>query len=723
MSEPEPSNRRSAKEIFFQATRATFSMKASTFSGLMLSLALGVVAKAQDNWTDRSPHKTEFITLNGVKLHYLDWGGKGETMLFLHGIGDTPHISDVLAPKFTNQFRVLGLTRRGHGESEIPDDGYDTATRVEDIRQFLDALTIRHAILVGHSAAGNELSLFAITHPERATKLVYLDAAFYIDGHLELLKRYPPELFPSKADGESLDSWRRWYQQMNSGWSEAVEASARVNFTVAGPEKRARALGLMIENEARPDHTKIKSPALMITVINPGADVVKQLTALSEQRRKEIDNFLSECREMKEKEIELFRKAIPNGRVVMLTNADHNCFIDREDEVLREMRKFLSDTGSRRPKMTLPPFVDLQIPLAPTPVKANGKQCLVYELHITNFFTNKLELTRLEVFGDRSKEPLATYRDEELVSQIAHVGFVDRAVAGLVGLTVPPDQPDERTIGPGLRAVMFLLLTVDKETDIPRVLRHRLFFKPTVMSASDTEDVVEGAQIHVVRKRPLVLGPPVRGEGWLAAGALSNTNYHRRSVFPVDGRGRARIPERFAIDWAKLGPDGNAYRDDYANTNAYAYGEEVLAVANAVVADVKDGIPENDPASKENAIPLSLETAAGNYVFLDLGNARFAHYAHLQPNSVRVRPGQRVRRGQVLGLLGNSGHSHGPHLHFHVVDANSPFGAEGVPYVFESFEVQGVLPSLGDAWKPTPNAKIDKRRMEIPTDNAVVRFP
>jgi non-heme chloroperoxidase len=277
-----------------------------------------------------------------VKLHYLDWGGNGETMLFLHGIGDTPHIYDVLAPKFTNDFRVLGLTRRGHGESEIPDSGYDTATRVEDIRQFLDALNIRRVILVGHSAAGNEVSLFAITHPERATKLVYVDAAFYIDGHLELSKCYPSELFPSNADGESLDSWRRWYHRMNSGWSAAVEASARVNFSLTAPEKRSRALGLMIENEAHPDHTKIKSPALMITVINRGAHAVKQLTALSEQRRKEIDKFLSECRQMKEKEIELFRKAIPNGRVVMLTNADHHCFIDREDEVLREMRSFLT---------------------------------------------------------------------------------------------------------------------------------------------------------------------------------------------------------------------------------------------------------------------------------------------------------------------------------------------------------------------------------------------
>jgi pimeloyl-ACP methyl ester carboxylesterase len=106
---------------------------------------------AQSDWVDKSPHKSGFVIVNGVRLHYLDWGGNGETMLFLHGFSGTPHIFDELAPKFTNQFRVIGLTRRGHGESEIPDGGYDAATRVEDIRQFMDVLNIQRAILVGHS--------------------------------------------------------------------------------------------------------------------------------------------------------------------------------------------------------------------------------------------------------------------------------------------------------------------------------------------------------------------------------------------------------------------------------------------------------------------------------------------------------------------------------------------------------------------------------------------
>src|SRR5258705_11945862 len=108
---------------------------------------------ADSEATDKSPHKTGFITVNGVKLHYLDWGGAGETLLFLHGMGGTAHFYDDFAPRFTNQFRVLGLTRRGHGDSEAPETGDDTATIVEDIRQILEPLKIRLAVLTGHTFA------------------------------------------------------------------------------------------------------------------------------------------------------------------------------------------------------------------------------------------------------------------------------------------------------------------------------------------------------------------------------------------------------------------------------------------------------------------------------------------------------------------------------------------------------------------------------------------
>lgn len=139
-----------------------------------------------------------------------------------------------------------------------------------------------------------------------------------------------------------------------------------------------------------------------------------------------------------------------------------------------------------------------------------------------------------------------------------------------------------------------------------------------------------------------------------------------------------------------------------------------IAVANATVVDVNDGIPENDPTSNNKAVPITLETAPGDYIILDLGSGRFAFYAHLQPKGIRVKVGDKVRRGQVLALLGNSGNSDAPHLHFHVTDGNSPLGAEDLPYVIESFEMEDILPSKGllveGGWKPQPSATIRSTR-------------
>lgn len=358
--------------------------------------------------------------------------------------------------------------------------------------------------------------------------------------------------------------------------------------------------------------------------------------------------------------------------------------------------------------------VDLEIPMPPTPVKADGKIHLLYELHVTNFGVRSLELTRVEVLRDGAGDsPLAGYEGSELTGRLARPG----APAGL---------SDKRVIEGGMRAVVFLDIAADTPERLPRALIHRLFFIQGAASENAETVTVEGATTSVSRVPPLVIGPPLRGDGWVALSGMSNTSLHRRTIVVVDGK--ARIAQRFATDWTRVGADGLAFRGDPSkNTNWSAYGAEVLAVADATVADVKDGVPENDPTSEKKAVPIDLETVGGNYVILNLGGGRFAFYAHLRPGSIRVKVGDRVRRGQVLALLGNSGNSDAPHLHFHVTEGDSPLGAEGVPYVFESFDMQGVLPSknllVEGGWKPQPTPTTDRRRLEIPVENAVVRFP
>jgi hypothetical protein len=354
----------------------------------------------------------------------------------------------------------------------------------------------------------------------------------------------------------------------------------------------------------------------------------------------------------------------------------------------------------------------LEVPFAPIPVKAMDKTNLAYELHITNFSRTNLVLTAVEVLADDAqKTSLASYRDAELLKR-------------LVVISPNADSPEKNLLGGGQRAIVFLMISTDA-SNMPTALRHHLFFKPTAADSGDKEQTVEGMRVAVQKGKSLVIGAPLRGR-WLAANGFSNDTGHRRAEIPIDGE--ARIAQRFATDWVKLGDDGLIARngDLSQNANYYTYGAEALAVADGVVVGVKDGIPENVPQTKVRAVPITLETIPGNHVLLDIGGGRFALYAHFQPNSLKVKVGDKVKLGQVLGLVGNSGNSDLPHLHFHIGNAASGLAAEGVPYVLKSFLMQGVVKSNADIVKSgfKPDAKAEsKRQMEIPIQNVVVVFP
>jgi hypothetical protein len=189
---------------------------------------------------------------------------------------------------------------------------------------------------------------------------------------------------------------------------------------------------------------------------------------------------------------------------------------------------------------------------------------------------------------------------------------------------------------------------------------------------------------------------------------------------------RARSPsspiaQRYAIDWVRMYPNQETHQGDATNNKNYrAYGSEALAVAGGVVTETKDGIPENVPGPKSRAVPITLETIGGNHVILDLGNGAFAFYAHLQPGSLRVHTGDRVNTGDVLGLVGNSGNSTEPHLHFDLCDRSAMLACEGVPYALASYDELGSGTSqqtfkLHDV--PLP------KRLELPLEFHLVRFP
>jgi len=227
---------------------------------------------------------------------------------------------------------------------------------------------------------------------------------------------------------------------------------------------------------------------------------------------------------------------------------------------------------------------------------------------------------------------------------------------------------------------------------------------------------------HVNPEPATVIGAPLRGSGWVSVESVQKlTCHHRRGIFTFNGH--SRISQRYAIDWIKLGADGNLFRTDGStNEDYYGYGEDILAVADGVVADMKDGQPENVP-NGELAIPTTLLTAGGNYVFLKIAEGTYAFYAHMIPGSITVRIGDRVSAGQVIGKFGNSGNSTGPHLHFEVNDGPGMFTNEGLPYVFRSFVDLGTADVDQDPpWTPDPS-QAKQRLAEMPREMAVVEFP
>jgi hypothetical protein len=350
--------------------------------------------------------------------------------------------------------------------------------------------------------------------------------------------------------------------------------------------------------------------------------------------------------------------------------------------------------------------VDVRVPAPPVPVSALGRTHLVYELRITNLGTRDLGLQELMVQDGRGAT-LLRWRDDSLRAALLRI-------AGGRG-------EDGRVIPAGRQSLAYLWVSVAGAA--PRSLEHRLLFAPSDSLQKPAADTVAGPGVAVREIAPLVLRSPFQHGGlWLAGNGPSNGSGHRRTAVPLDGT--ARIPQRFATDWLKFGPDGRLFHGDSTrNESWYGYGEPLVAVAAGTVVAVKDGVVENVPLSRDRAVAITLETVGGNHVIIDLGGGFFGFYAHLQPGSVRVRVGDRVAAGQVIGLLGNSGNSDAPHLHFHVGDRPSPLGTEGLPYVFDGFDrlgrVERVLEALPESWR---SAAGEARQREIPLENDVVRF-
>jgi hypothetical protein len=367
------------------------------------------------------------------------------------------------------------------------------------------------------------------------------------------------------------------------------------------------------------------------------------------------------------------------------------------------------------------------VPFAPIPVPSQNGINLAYELELEPAEGQVPVLEKVEVLDAATGKTLYA-ADGDLLAALYHPA------------TVPPPTVSELRDGTGKlllpRVSIWFVVSPDA---VPDRLSHRLTLNRTAAGLSPL--TMSGGEVAVQKDlAPVVVGSPMKGPGWMVMETTSPLTHHVRAQISMNGV--TRVPQRYAQDWVYLDPVTGRAAPGNASLarNYYGFGKEIYAVADGTVADAADGLP--DAEAIYSPLGVTVATAGGNYAIIDLGNRKYACYAHMVNGSVRVKKGDPVKAGQVIGLMGNSGNSDIPHLHFQVVtDTPSFLGAEGYPHVYRSFEVTGTVnDTLGAERMATPGYSTTQLWTEfadlvtffkqpvpqenrLPENNVVVRFP
>lgn len=293
-------------------------------------------------------YQTKFV--NGStnnKIEILDFGGSGEPIIFLAGLGNTAHVFVDFAPKFRDQFHVYAMTRRGYGVSEQPDNGYMIDTLANDILSATKALGLDKVILIGHSYAGDEISKIASTHPEKIFKAVYLDAGYDRSNFMSTLLPYfpiPPN--PTSRDSSSLENFKAFYTKLIGIDIPTEEFKNTSVLTNDGKYEKdvtsGEIQGKVMMAVERPDYKNINCPALSIYAISSSVQgFIPFYDLLDEINKKKVDTGYVLFKKMAREQISLFKNEVKNGAVKEIQGAHHYVFISNADETEKLIREFL----------------------------------------------------------------------------------------------------------------------------------------------------------------------------------------------------------------------------------------------------------------------------------------------------------------------------------------------------------------------------------------------
>jgi len=356
-----------------------------------------------------------------------------------------------------------------------------------------------------------------------------------------------------------------------------------------------------------------------------------------------------------------------------------------------------------------------QLVTAPVPFKADdGLQHLAFELLLTNSSPRTATVTSVLISPVSSPQVTlqALKGKSEVAASMIPVGDLTIGRNAAIAPQATSELLLDAIIPAGMAVPGAITVTLTATFAAPKP------GQPPYVSIFPDSVTEVLPRVSVSKAKTIVVRPPLAGGDWVAMNACCELSAHRGAMLGASAR--PLFPERYAIDFVRMDASGNLYKPGKAPSmgNNYSYDAKLLAVAPATVVAVQKGIPDQPPGV--NPTGYSLEQLGGDYVVLKLRPGLYAFYAHISPDSIAVEVGQKVKAGQVLGLLGNSGNSTAPHLHFQLINGPGPLTSDGVPYEFTSFKVVARPSGKGDSFAPvSPPVSLVNA---YPLTNTVVRF-
>ncbi len=315
------------------------------------------------------------------------------------------------------------------------------------------------------------------------------------------------------------------------------------------------------------------------------------------------------------------------------------------------------------------------------PFKTNKYLRIPFMLKTWEWKKDGLSLRRIDVLDDNSKKVLVSLEQANIPK--IHMD----------PLPQNPIMPFDKIYN----YYFSIQVPIPLDSVAPTKISTRLAFRDTVQG---TEVTVTGGIFEPrLAETPIVIASPMKGRNWVFINQSTNAYHFYTAIF---FNGQVGTGERFAFDNFRLEDTftTNFNGDPTLNESYFCYHDTLYAVADGIVLATRDTLPENNGNQKIVTFSAPIDYA-GNYMIIDIGSGNYAMYAHCSKNQVFVKAGDTVHEGQALALLGNSGNSDAPHLHFEIGDAPDFFMCNGVPFVLKKYT------KIGEIQAPDPGNPVD----------------